>query len=204
MRALAVLIALAALALAIATVTAAPADSAPRGEPAAHAKKKRACPAGRKGARCRKRARCARRVAARRPKSCPAKRRRGSSAAPPAPAPHGPGSAAPPSGGSPPSVPPPALGRSMSVTAREWSLTTSRGVLAAGTQTIELRNWGEDPHNLVISPDDGSHTPLVAWEEQEPDTYVTQDTGLAAGRYLLWCSLPGHEAAGMATTVRVD
>jgi uncharacterized cupredoxin-like copper-binding protein len=51
-----------------------------------------------------------------------------------------------------------------------------------------------------ISPDDGSHTPLVAWEQQDPGTYVTQDTG----RYLLWCSLAGHEAAGMATTLRVD
>lgn len=204
MKALAVVIALLALALAIATVTAAPADSAVRGEPAAHAKKKRACPAGRRGAPCRKRARCARHSAARRPKSCPAKRRRGASAAPSPAAPKGPGSPAPPSAGTPPKVPPPPLGRSMSVTAREWSLTASRGVLAAGTQIIELRNWGEDPHNLVISPDDGSHTPLVSWDEQDPGTYVTQDTGLAAGRYLLWCSLAGHEAAGMATTVRVE
>ena len=77
-------------------------------------------------------------------------------------------------------------------------------MLAAGTQPIELRNWGEDPHNRVISPDDRSHTALVSWDEQDPGTYVTQDTGLAPGRYLLWCSLAGHEAAGMAATVRVD
>ncbi len=77
-------------------------------------------------------------------------------------------------------------------------------MLAAGSQTIELRNWGEDPHNLVISPDDGSHSPLVTWDDQNPGTYVAKNTGLAAGRYLLWCSLAGHEADGMATTVRVD
>jgi plastocyanin len=92
----------------------------------------------------------------------------------------------------------------MSVTAREWSLSTSRPVLAAGAQTIELRNWGEDPHNLVISPDDGSHSPLVSWGSQDPGAHELKDTALAAGRYLLWCSLEGHEAAGMATTVQVE
>jgi hypothetical protein len=92
----------------------------------------------------------------------------------------------------------------MSVTAREWSLSTSRAVLAAGSQTIELRNWGEDAHNLVISPDDGSHNPLVGWADQDPGTHVVKDTALGPGRYLLWCSLAGHEAAGMATTVRVE
>ena len=92
----------------------------------------------------------------------------------------------------------------MSVTAREWSLSPSRAVLAAGGQTIELRNWGEDPHNLVISPDDGSHTPLYAWPETQSLELFTMDTALGAGRYQLWCSLEGHEAAGMTTTVRVE
>jgi hypothetical protein len=92
----------------------------------------------------------------------------------------------------------------MSVTAREWSLTTSRAVLAAGSQTIELRNWGEDPHNLVVSPDDGSHAPLVSWPDTPSLGLNTLDTALPPGRYLLWCSLAGHEAAGMKTTVRVE
>ena len=32
--------------------------------------------------------------------------------------------------------------------------------VAAGRVTVELRNVGEDPHDLVIGPDDGTHTPL--------------------------------------------
>jgi hypothetical protein len=92
----------------------------------------------------------------------------------------------------------------MSVTAREWSLSPSRAVLAAGGQTIELRNWGEDPHNLVISPDDGSYAPLYTWPETPSLELFTMDTALSAGRYRLWCSLEGHVAAGMTTTVRVQ
>lgn len=187
------------------SLSAAPAgETAAGGERVAVVKSKRACPAGKKGARCRMRARCARRLAARRPKSCRSQRRtRSESPVTPAPQPGTPGSTPPP-GGSPPNAPPPALGRSMSVTAREFFFTTSRAALAAGSQTIELRNWGEDPHNLVISPNDGSHSPLVTWEDQDPDSFAVKDTALGPGGYLLWCSLNGHEAAGMATTIRVD
>jgi len=40
----------------------------------------------------------------------------------------------------------------VSVAAREWTFTLSRPVVAAGSVTVELRNVGEDPHNLVVSP----------------------------------------------------
>ena len=93
----------------------------------------------------------------------------------------------------------------MSVTARRAALTTSRAVLAAGSQTIELRNWGEDPPQPGDQPQRRLwHGPLAGWEEPDPGTYMVKDTGLGPGRYLLWCSLAGHEAAGMATTVRVE
>lgn len=199
-RAAGAAVVLAALALTVAPTG----ETAAAGERVAVVKSKRACPAGKKGARCRKRVRCGRRLASRRHKSCRSQRRkRAESPVAPAPQPGNPGSTPPP-GGSSPHAPPPALGRSMSVTAREFYFTTSRAVLAAGSQTIELRNWGEDPHNLVISPNDGSHSPLVTWEDQDPGTFVVKDTALGPGSYLLWCSLNGHEAAGMATTIRVD
>jgi len=167
--------AIAALAVAAVALAAgfAGGDQAVAGGHPPKAAKKRACAAGKKGARCRKRVRCARRPAARRPKSCPAKRRKRSASPAPrsGPKPERPGSVPPP-GSAPPSLPAPGPGRSMSVTAREWSLSTSRAVLAAGSQTIELRNWGEDAHNLVISPDDGSHDPLVGWADQDPGTHL--------------------------------
>jgi hypothetical protein len=120
--------------------------------------------------------------------------------APPAP----PVADAPAPGGAPPSQPPPPLPRFASVAAREWSLTLSRPVVGAGAVTIELRNLGEDPHNLVVSPDDGSHAPVASWAETGPGGVLRQSVTLPAGRYLLFCSLEGHEAAGMSARLRVE
>jgi hypothetical protein len=123
-------------------------------------------------------------------------------AAPPAPgggAPPTPGSG---SGGGPDSAPP--LARFVSVAAREWSLTLSRPVVGAGTVTVELRNLGEDPHNLIVSPDDGIKAPLASWPELDPEATLRQALALATGEYRLWCSLEGHEALGMSVRLRVE
>jgi len=98
----------------------------------------------------------------------------------------------------------PALGRFVSVGAREWSLTLSRPVVGTGWVTVELRNNGEDPHNLVVSPDDGSHTPLASWPELDPGTMLRRTVPLGAGDYRLWCSLEDHEAQGMSVQLRVE
>jgi uncharacterized cupredoxin-like copper-binding protein len=90
------------------------------------------------------------------------------------------------------------------VSAREWSLTLSRPVVGAGNVTVELRNVGEDPHDLVLSPDDGTHTRLAGFSETGPGQLAKLKLPLPAGRYLLWCSLAGHEALGMKATLRVD
>jgi hypothetical protein len=120
---------------------------------------------------------------------------------PTAPAP----GASPPTGGAPPApAPPTELSRFVSVAAREWSLTLSRPVVGTGSVTIELRNVGEDPHNLVVSPDDGGHVPLAAWAETAPGGLLRQSVTLGAGRYFLFCSLEGHEAAGMSVRLRVE
>jgi plastocyanin len=92
---------------------------------------------------------------------------------------------------------PPALGRFVSVSAREYSFTLSRPIVGAGSVTVELRNVGEDPHNLIVSPDDGSHLPLASWTDTDPGTTQRRSVTLGAGQYLLWCSLPDHEAQGM-------
>jgi hypothetical protein len=97
----------------------------------------------------------------------------------------------------------PALPRFVSVAAREFSLTLSRPLVGWGSVTVELRNSGEDPHNLVVSPD-GTHTPLASFSEIGPGTYERRSVSLAPGRYQLWCSLDGHEALGMSTTLNVE
>jgi hypothetical protein len=112
----------------------------------------------------------------------------------PAPVPGQPGGPAPGA---------PALPRFVSVAAREFSLTLSRPLVGAGAVTVELRNRGEDPHNLVVSPE-GTHTPLASFSEIGPGTYERRSVTLASGRYQLWCSLESHENLGMSTTLNVQ
>ncbi len=63
---------------------------------------------------------------------------------------------------------------------------------------------GEDPHNLVVSPDDGSHVPLAGWADTAPGATLRQSVTLGAGRYQLWCSLAGHEQQGMSADLVVE
>ena len=97
----------------------------------------------------------------------------------------------------------PALPRFVSVAAREFSLTLSRPLVGTGAVTVELRNIGEDPHNLVVSPE-GTRTPLASFSEIDPGTYERRSVTLAPGRYQLWCSLEFHEGLGMSTTLSVQ
>jgi len=107
----------------------------------------------------------------------------------------------PGTGDPPPSDPP--LASFVSVGAREFSLRLSRPLVGKGSVRVELRNNGEDPHNLVVSPD-GTLTPLASFSTLDPGTYERRSVALDPGRYQLWCSLEGHEAKGMSVTLRVD
>jgi hypothetical protein len=91
----------------------------------------------------------------------------------------------------------------VSAAAREFSLTLSRPLVGAGSVRIELRNNGEDPHNLVVSPE-GTHTPFESFSTLDPGLYERRTVTLSPGRYQLWCSLEGHEALGMSVTLRVQ
>ena len=149
---------------------------------------------------CKQRARCAvirhrRKLAARRPLERLLGVGPGPSIDP------GPGST--PGPDQPPGPGTPAPPRSVSVAAREFSLTLSRPLVGAGSVLVELRNSGEDPHNLVVSPE-GTHDPLASFSEIDPGTYERRSVTLAPGRYQLWCSLEFHEGLGMSTTLRVQ
>jgi len=97
----------------------------------------------------------------------------------------------------------PALPSFVSVAAKEFSLTLSRPLEGAGSVRIELRNNGEDPHNLVVSPE-GTHTPLASFSELDPGAYERRSVTLSPGRYQLWCSLEFHEGYGMSVSLRVQ
>ena len=91
----------------------------------------------------------------------------------------------------------------VAVTATEWRLALSRPLVGAGLVTVELRNKGEDPHDLVVQPEGGG-APLHHFPETDPGGYPAAGIELAAGRYTLFCSLTGHAEAGMTATLRVE
>jgi hypothetical protein len=97
----------------------------------------------------------------------------------------------------------PALPSFVSVAAKEFSLTLSRPLVGAGGVRVELRNVGEDTHNLIVSPE-GTHTPLASFSTLDPGLYERRTVSLAPGRYQLWCSLESHEGLGMSVTLRVE
>jgi hypothetical protein len=88
------------------------------------------------------------------------------------------------------------------VTAREHSLTLSRGVVPAGRLVVELVNLGEDDHDLAvrrIGP--GAVTRRIG--RTGPGLLGRLEATLRSGRYRLWCTLGDHRARGMVATLAV-
>ena len=93
----------------------------------------------------------------------------------------------------------------MQVTQDEWFLNLSRGRLKPGKVTIEVVNFGQDSHDLVI---------LRQVKGSKPIRFAKQDNflrggraertvTLLAGKYTLWCSLPKHKERGMVAPLTV-
>lgn len=91
----------------------------------------------------------------------------------------------------------------LQVIAREFSFTSSRQTLAAGTVAIELNNRGQDPHDLRVErADDGSTG--FDFAVTKPSTLTSRKLELTPGKWKLYCTLPGHDQAGMHATVTVS
>jgi uncharacterized cupredoxin-like copper-binding protein len=85
----------------------------------------------------------------------------------------------------------------------EYRIGMSRLSVAAGRVIVELDNEGQDGHDLRVAPM-GSEAPVLSFDELRSGTRATKTATLRRGTYRLWCSLPGHEAAGMHAVLRVD
>ncbi len=92
----------------------------------------------------------------------------------------------------PPPPPPPAR---LLVEATEFHFMLSRTTLRAGRAVIQLAIRGEDPHDLRLA--------RVRIAETLPGEVGEWSGRLKRGRYKLYCSLSGHERAGMRAYVRV-
>ena len=98
----------------------------------------------------------------------------------------------------PPPPPPPAR---VLTTAREFRFTLSRPSLPAGPVRLQLRNIGEDEHDLrVIGPRGAARaeTGVVP-----PGGVGELRVRLPRGRYTLLCTMADHDARGMSTTLVV-
>jgi plastocyanin len=93
------------------------------------------------------------------------------------------------------------------VDAQEWSLWPSRASVPAGTLLVELWNRGQDAHDAWIRRLDAAGQmvgPVLGRVARTLPGRIGRATWhLKAGRYELFCSMPGHLALGMHTSVRV-
>ncbi|MGD9697183.1 MAG: hypothetical protein AB7V42_16155 [Thermoleophilia bacterium] len=96
---------------------------------------------------------------------------------------------------------PPAPPARILVFAREFQFQFSRRVVPAGRIRLQLKNIGEDDHDLTIVGPKGN---VRAWTGViHPDGVGEIRARLAAGRYLVICQVADHQAHGMRTTLTV-
>jgi uncharacterized cupredoxin-like copper-binding protein len=92
------------------------------------------------------------------------------------------------------------------VYAQEWTLAPSRATLPAGAVVVQLWNRGQDAHDLRVQRMSSSGAMIgriQAVHTTLPGRVSTGHWTLGPGRYMLFCSLPGHMAAGMHVIITV-
>jgi plastocyanin len=87
------------------------------------------------------------------------------------------------------------------IVAKEYSFGLSRTHVKAGDATIELANFGQDLHDLRLQRVGARH--IAGLGIVAPGKRADLSLKLAAGRYLLWCSVANHRALGMHATLVV-
>jgi plastocyanin len=87
------------------------------------------------------------------------------------------------------------------VTALEFEYRLSRLSVRQGPALIELVNYGEDEHDLVLRRVGGTKT----WKLRKllPGSRATLSVRLRPGTYRLWCAVADHRTRGMRATLRV-
>jgi uncharacterized cupredoxin-like copper-binding protein len=93
------------------------------------------------------------------------------------------------------------------IDAQEWSLWPSRSSVPAGTIYVQLWNRGQDMHDTWVrrlNPAGQMVGPVLGKVKVTLPGHISQATWhLKAGRYELFCSMPGHMALGMHARLTV-
>jgi len=85
----------------------------------------------------------------------------------------------------------------------EFGLQLSKPAVSAGNVRVEFNlSRAEDPHNLWLVREDGTGSPH-SFDEEPSGAVVAKTLALTRGRWTLFCSLSGHEAAGMRAVLTV-
>jgi uncharacterized cupredoxin-like copper-binding protein len=88
------------------------------------------------------------------------------------------------------------------VVEKEFTLTPSRSSVKAGSVSLELVNFGMDNHDLVVQSTRAGAKP-IRFKLLDPRGRAERTLRLKPGRYTMWCSVAGHRAKGMRTTLVV-
>jgi hypothetical protein len=84
---------------------------------------------------------------------------------------------------------------------REWRVSLYRSRVPVGVVRLNVRNFGEDGHDLAVRTRAGRVLGSLA--ELRPGETGTLAVRLRKpGRYVVFCSLEGHEAKGMRARLR--
>ena len=87
------------------------------------------------------------------------------------------------------------------VTAKEFYFVVSRHTVKAGPAIVELVNYGEDPHDLLLQRVGARH--IAGTPEVQPGDFYDLNVKLLPGRYKLWCSIANHRQLGMQAVLTV-
>jgi hypothetical protein len=96
------------------------------------------------------------------------------------------------------SPPPPAR---VQVVAHEFRFSLSRAAIERGWAIIELRNLGEDAHDLRLQRVGGRR--VYRWPVAQPGQTVDEEYRLLPGTYRLTCGVANHARLGMVATLHV-
>jgi uncharacterized cupredoxin-like copper-binding protein len=90
-----------------------------------------------------------------------------------------------------------ASAQTVQVTETEFRIALAGYKAKAGKFTFEVKNAGKIPHDLAIKG--GPKTALI-----QPGQTATLVATLKPGKYHLYCSVPGHEQAGMKVDITLS
>jgi uncharacterized cupredoxin-like copper-binding protein len=87
----------------------------------------------------------------------------------------------------------------INVTEKDYSITLSSHKASVGTVHFVIKNKGKHSHGLDVSGPGVKKAKLKALVKPGKSTTLT--VTVKAGKYTLWCPVPGHAALGMKTTL---